>query len=707
MTDKSISIDAVLSPKSVAVIGASDDVGRIGGRPIASLLKAGFAGSIYPVNPKRKTVQGLECFPSVSALPEVPDAALIAVPAHLVPDTLEALGEKGCKAVSLFAAGFAETGAQGEAAQNALLAIADRYGMRLLGPNTLGVYNTQIGYFGTFSSAFDARMPLKGNIGIASQSGAFGAHLGALAQAREIGTSVFVATGNEADLTVADAVIWMAEDVGTDVICVYLEAINDAEGLLRGLDLARANSKPVIILKAGSSSIGAQAAASHTASMAGDFAVAKTVLEEHGAVLVHDLDTMMDIAYVTAKKVFPKKRTLGVVTVSGGAGIVVSDEAERLGLPLPRMPETAQAALLKRLPFASAVNPLDCTAQAVNDLDLLEVFTRAALEEGGYGGVLCFLTYVAGSPIMADAIIEKLAPLHQAFPDTILTVCAIGEKSVLERYDHAGISVFTDPVRAVKSMDAAMRFGEHFSAKPTNRNLKFPTIAQLGSKSPNEAEAKVMLSQVGIASPPEVVVNDAEDAAMQAAKIGFPMVMKILSADILHKSDIGGVKIGIASGSDVHKAYDSILNAAKTRAPHATIDGVLVAKQIEGGVECFMGIKRDPSFGPVAAFGLGGIFVEVLKDIALRQCPFDAAEARETILSIKGAAILQGVRGQPAADIDALAEMLSRLSRFAISAGPNLDAIDLNPVIALPKGQGAYPLDAVIACNGTDRSISN
>lgn len=706
MIEQAVSIDALLSPKSVAVIGASEDVGRIGGRPIASLLKAGFAGRIYPVNPNRETVQGLECFPNVASLPEVPDAALIAVPAHLVPETLVELGKKGCKAVSLFASGFAETGAEGEADQDALLAIAARFGMRLLGPNTLGSYNTQIGYFGTFSSAFDVRMPPKGNIGIASQSGAFGAHLGALAQARNLGTSVFVATGNEADLTVADALVWMAEDDGTDVICVYLEAINNAQELLRGLDLARTNHKPVIILKAGSSNIGAQAAASHTASLAGDFAVAKAVLEENGAILVNDLDTMMDFAYVAAKKVLPKSRTLGVVTISGGAGIVVSDAAERLGLPLPPMPKAAQATLLERLPFASPVNPLDCTAQAVNDLDLLEEFTRAALKDGGYGGVLCFLTYVAGSPLMADAIIEKLAPLRQAYPDTILAVCAIGEETVLQRYDKAGISVFTDPVRAVKAMDAAMRFGTFFITKRNTGNVTSIPAITLKGKSPNEAEAKTMLSKIGIANPPEVIVTDADDAAKQAAQIGFPVVMKILSADIVHKSDIGGVKIGIASARDARAAYREIIEAACKHAPDAAIDGVLVAKQIEGGVECFMGIKQDPSFGPIAAFGLGGIFVEIIKDIALRRCPFDESAARETILSIKAAAILKGARGQPAADIDALAQMLSRLSHFAANAGPNLDAIDLNPIVALAAGQGAYVLDAVIECKDENTSSS-
>jgi acyl-CoA synthetase (NDP forming) len=695
MTCPAVTIDAVLAPRSVAVIGASDDAGRIGGRPIASMLRAGYSGRIYPVNPGRNIVQGLTCYPDVAALPEAPDAALIAVPARLVAETLKALGRKGCKAVSLFAAGFAETGVEGEAAQDVILAIAASYGMRLLGPNTLGVYNTQLGYFGTFSSAFDTRMPLRGNIGIASQSGAFGAHLGALAQARSLGTSVFVATGNEADLTVADAVSWMAGDAGTDVICAYLEAINDGPELLLGLDLARENGKPVIVLKAGSSTLGAQAAASHTASLAGDFAVSKAVLEEYGAVLVQDLDTMMDFAYLAAKKVFPKTHSLGVVTVSGGAGIVISDEAERLGLPLPPMPQVAQAKLLERLPFASAVNPLDCTAQAVNDLDLLATFARAALEEGGYGAVLCFLTYVAGSPFMADAIIETLTPLRQTYPETILGVCAIGEDAVLQRYDDAGICVFTDPVRAVRAMDAACRFGASFATVP-RKKVKIQPTAPLPDRTSDEAEAKTLLAKIGIASPPEAVACSADGAADHATQLGFPIVMKIVSPDIVHKSDIGGVRLNISSADAARTAYDDIISAAATHAPDAEIRGVLVARQLSGGIECFMGIKQDPSFGPIAAFGLGGIFVEILNDVALRRCPFDLGAAREMILSIKAAAILQGARGKPPTDLDALAEMLSRLSHFAAGADDRLASMDLNPVLAMPEGQGAFALDAVV-----------
>ena len=687
-------IDGLLAPESVAIIGASDDPTRIGGRPIAAMLRSGYKGRILPVNPKREAVQGVPCYASVADLPEAPDAALIAVPAKLVPETITALGQKGCKAATLFSAGFAETGADGEAAQRDLVALASKHGLRLLGPNTLGVYNVDIGYYGTFSSSLDTGYPLPGNIGIASQSGAFGAHLGALARARRLGSSILMTTGNEADISVADAIRWMAENDTTHVICAYMEAINDAPAFLSALDAARAAGKPVFALKAGRSAVGAQAATSHTASLTGDAAVADAVLEDHGAIIVRDPQTMMDFAYVASKRVFPKSHSLGVITVSGGAGIVTSDEAERIGLPMPAMPEASQARLKEILPYASPANPLDCTAQALNDPSLLETFTHAALEEGGYGAVLSFLTYVAGSPALCETILEATRPLRQAYPDRIIAFCALGDPEILRRYDEAGILFFDDPCRAARALDMACRFGAaRQRARPERPG---PLSVDLPLATPNEAGAQRLLGDAGIPAAPQEAVENVGAAIAAAERIGYPVVMKILSPDILHKSDIGAVRLNLGNADAVREAYIAIEQAVEEKAPAARIEGVLVAKQLSGGIECLMGVSRDPTFGPVAVFGLGGIFVEILNDFAMKPCPFGNETAREMILSIRGAGILDGARGQVPADIDALARMLSNLSRFAAGAGERLVSIDINPVIAMPEGEGAFALDAVI-----------
>ncbi|MDP0927385.1 acetate--CoA ligase family protein [Paracoccus onubensis] len=687
-------LSQLLEPRSVAIIGASADPTRIGGRPIATMLKAGYGGRILPVNPNRDEIQGLTCYSDIEALPEAPEAAIVAVPARAAVDVVDALGRQGCKMVTMFTAGFAELGREGRGEQDRLTGIARQYGMRLLGPNTLGCWNVDIGYFGSFTSSLDLGFPLAGNIGMASQSGAFGTHLAAVARRRGIGVPILVTTGNEADITVADAIGWMAQSDRIDVICAYQEGFSDPDRMLAALNAARGADKPVFILKSGRSEVGGRAATSHTASMTGDDAVANEVLRAHGAIRVCDTEQMLDFAYVARKRIYPVENSLGVVTVSGGAGIVASDEAEQQELPMPPMPEDAQAELRALLPFCAPVNPVDCTAQALNDLSLFQKFTHAALVKGGYASVICFATTVAGSATIAPRFLEALAPLRKEFPDRLIVICAVAPPDIVKRYEDAGFLVFEDPCRATRALAAMGRVGKALTMTAPVRQA-VPKIP-LPPTTPDEFQAKALLSAAGIQVSAERLVHDSERASDAAQEIGFPVVMKIVSPDILHKSDIGGVMLNIGSSEEAASAYNKLIAAAQKHRPDARISGVLVARQITGGVECFMGISRDPSFGAMAAFGLGGIFVELLHDIALRQCPFDEAAAREMILSIRGAPILTGARGRAPVDLDALARSLSCLSVFAAGAGARLVSVDLNPVLALPEGEGAVALDAVI-----------
>ncbi len=685
-------LDALMAPRSVAIVGASDDPTRIGGRPIAAMRAAGFRGRIFPVNPGRSAVQGLPCFATVADLPEAPEVGIVAVAARHAVEAVAALGAKGCRAVTLFSAGFAETGDEGGRAQAEILGIARRHGMRVLGPNTLGVYNAGIGYYGTFSSSLDSGFPRPGPIGIASQSGAYGAHLAAAARDRGLGASVLVTTGNEADVTVADAIGWMARSETVEVVCAYQEGFRDGPRMIAALEAARAAGKPVFLLKAGRSRLGAAAAASHTASLTGDDAVAEAVLAEHGAIRVRDTEQMLDFASAARLRIYPVGNTLGVITISGGAGIVATDEAEAVGLPMPPMPADAQARLKALLPYASPVNPLDCTAQALNDLSLFESYARAALAEGGYRSVLLFLTYVAGSPALAPRLRDSLKRLRAEFPDRLLALCLLASPDIVAAAEEAGLLTFADPSRAVRALAAMGRVGEQLAAAPARPPSPPPVM--LPPATPDEPTAKRLLAEAGIAAAPERVVHDAEAAVAAAEALGFPVVLKVVSPDIVHKSDIGGVRLNLAGAAAVREACDGILAAVREAAPAARITGLLVARQLSGGVECLMGISRDPAFGAVAVFGLGGIFVEILSDVAIRACPFDEATARAMILSIRAAPVLTGARGRPPADLDALARMLSRLSLFAAAAGPRLRAVDLNPVLALPEG--AYALDAAI-----------
>ena len=692
MTDN---LKRLLNPESVAVIGASDDPLRIGGRPISYMLSQGYRGVILPVNPGRETVQGLKAYASVEHLPQAPDVAIVAVAANKALDVIAQLGERGCAAAILFSAGFAEAGPEGALLQDEMVRVARRHGMRLLGPNSLGMINPRNGFYGSFASGMELGFPEPGRVGIASQSGAYGAHITCLARERGIGLSSCIMTGNEADISLGDVIQMLVDDPDTDVIAVYSEGIREADGFIAALAAARAARKPIVMMKVGTSTVGSAAAQSHTASIAGDDAVTDAVLTEFGVVRAMTTENMLDIAALATRGIFPEENTLGVITVSGGAGVIISDAAERHGLPMPEMPQATQQRLKEILPFASPRNPVDCTAQFLNDFTLAGRFTEAMIQEGGYRSVLGFFTYTGGAASIAPKLREQLKAVREKFPDRLYVMCIMADREKVRQYEADGFSIYEDPSRAVSAISAMGRFGKSFAEAP---GLPAPVVPalELPDTTPSEAQAKRMLAQAGIACAPEQTCTTADQAVDAANALGYPVVMKILSPDILHKSEIGGVLLGMQSDTDVRAGFDTLIDRGTRAAPEARIEGVLVAKQLSGGVECILGIHRDPVFGPVAMFGLGGIFVEIMKDVTFRRCPFGVDVAEAMIRSVKGAPLLLGARGRPPVDIKALAAMLAQLSAVAVAAGPRLMSIDLNPVFAMPEGQGAFAADAVI-----------
>jgi len=688
-------LSKLLNPQSVAVIGASDDPLRIGGRPISYMLSQGYQGKIYPVNPNRETVQGVKSYPSVAALPETPDVAIVIVPASAALENVTALAERGCAAAILFSAGFAETGPEGAAAQQKLVDVAHAHGMRLIGPNSLGIINPCNHFYGSFATGVELGFPKAGGVAIISQSGAYGAHLMAVATANDIGLSAIILTGNEADLTVGDMLQMVVADPETRVIMMYSEGIKEAPSLIAGLEAARRARKPVVMMKVGRSAVGSAAAQSHTASIAGDDQVTDAVLKEMGVVRAQSTEQMLDIARLATRGIYPVNNSLGVITVSGGAGVVISDAAEAVGLPMPEMPLASQERLLKLLPFAAPRNPVDVTAQYLNEMSLINTFTDALIEEGGYSSILGFFTYTGGAPSIAPRLREQLKIVRAKYPDCIFVLSLMASREQIREYEKDGFTVFEDPARAVIAIEAMGRFGEAFAKV---QGLPAPTIAAFSvpKETPSEAQAKALLAQAGITSAPERVCTSAEIAVHAAQEIGYPVVMKILSPDILHKSEIGGVLLNVKSDVEVRENFALLMQRGRDAAPLARLEGVLVAKQLSGGVECILGVHRDPVFGPIAMFGLGGVFVEILQDVVLHRCPFGVDVAEEMIRSIRGAPLLMGARGTEPADIQALADMLARLSVFAVEAGPSLQSIDINPVFAMPHGQGVFAADAVI-----------
>lgn len=695
MTGAVRGLDPLFAPGSVAIIGASSDPTRIGGRPIAYMLERGFKGAILPVNPNRREIQGLSAFAAVADLPETPDTAIVAVPAPLAAQAIDQLGARGVRSAIMFTAGFAETGAAGAAAQADIVAIARGHGMRLLGPNCLGLFNDRIGYYGIFSSSLEGGFPPPGRIGIASQSGAYGTHVFVVARQRGLGTPICVTTGNEADVTVGDVIHWMVDDPDIDVIAVYAEGIRDGASFVAALEAARQAQKPVIVMKVGRSALGSASAKSHTASIAGDDAVTAAVLAEFGAIRARSTEEMLDIAQLATRRIYPAGNTLGMITVSGGAGVLVSDAAEAVGLAMPPMPAASQARLSALLPFAAPHNPVDCTAQAFNDMSLVGTFMEAMVAEGGYASVLAFFTQTGGAASIAPRLREQLSGVQRRHPDRLYVLSVLAPPDLVAGYEADGYTVFEDPTRATVAIQAMGELGNAFARAPA---LPPPEIlpVELPHAALDEAAAKRLLAQAGIAAAPEHVCATAEDAVRAAATLGLPVVLKILSPDIVHKSDIGGVLLDVGSAEAVRAGFGLLLDRARTAAPAARIEGVLVAKQLRGGVECILGIQQDPVFGPIAMFGLGGIFVEILHDVAFRRCPFGEDVAEAMIRSIRAAPLLLGARGRKVADIGALARMLSRLSVFAHQAGPRLQSIDLNPVLAMPDGDGAYAVDAVL-----------
>ena len=689
------SLTPLLDPRSVAVLGASADATRIGGRPIAYMLRQGFAGRILPVNPRRDEVQGLRAYPSVADLPEVPDVAVVAVPAEIAVQAVADLAAAGVKGAIVLTAGFAEVDEAGAMAQAQMVATARAAGMRLLGPNCLGLFNARTGFYPTFTASLETGFPSPGRIGIASQSGAYGTHLFTVARNRGIGTPICVTTGNEGDVTIGDVIGWLAEDPDTDVIAAYAEGIRESESLLAALAAARAARKPVVIMKVGRSALGTKAAQSHTASIAGDDAVTDAVFREFGVHRARNTEEMLDVAHLATRRIYPARNTLGVMTVSGGAGVLISDAAEVLGVEMPEMPARAQARLRELISFSAPRNPVDCTAQAFNDFPMVGKFMDSMVGDGGYATVLAFFSQVGGSPSVGPKLRATLNEIRAKYPDRLYVLSVIASAEQTRDYEADGFTVFEDPSRAMVAIAAMGGFGAAFAATPEAEPPQVPVVA-LPPRTPSEAQAKQLLAEIGVASAPERACATVEAAEAAAAAFWFPVVMKILSPDIIHKSEIGGVLLGVRDGTAVRAGFATLLDRAMRAAPEAQIEGVLVARQLSGGVECILGVHRDPVFGPVAMFGLGGIFVEVLADVVFHRCPFGVDVAERMIRSIRGAPLLLGARGRRRLDVAALASTLARLSVFAYQAGPALQSVDLNPVFAMPEGEGVFAADAVL-----------
>ncbi|WP_026757601.1 acetate--CoA ligase family protein [Sediminimonas qiaohouensis] len=697
-------MDAIFAPRSVAVIGASSDPKRIGGRPVDFLIRHGFDGPILPINPKSPEVQGLTAYPSISEAPLTPDLAVIALPAPLAVQAVEECASRGVRGAVIFSSGFSEVDDAGAALQARMVDIAREGGMRLVGPNCLGIANVRHNLYATFTPGVEKHLPRPGGVSIVSQSGAFGSYCMTLVRMRGLGVNLWATTGNSCDVDFADAVAYCAQDDETRVIMGYLEGATDRDRLVEALELARAREKPVVMMKVGRSAVGAEAAQSHTASLAGSDAVYDAAFRQYGVYRAQSVDEMFDVTYACAESAsMMQGDRLGLVTVSGGVGVLMADEAEKLKLDVPALPGHAQKKLKEVLPFAGVRNPVDVTAQLVNQIDLLETNMDVLFGDGEIDGAIIFMSTVGLVADLNEAIRTGLERIREKYPGRPMLFCSLTEPDGRAAYERSGFIVFEEPTRAVRAMAALRYFARSFARAGEHDPIpELPDLSPLPDGMVNEIEAKVLLAEAGIAIVRETLARTPEAAAEAAVEMGFPVVLKIASPDILHKSDIGGVALNLRSVEEVRSAGARILELASEKAPDARIDGLVVAEQAAPGLEAILGVTRDPAFGPVVMFGLGGVLVEALGDVSFRVAPFGPAEARRMIDEIHGRKLLDAFRGAPERDIGALADALSRLSAFAAHHGTALETVDVNPMIVGADGQGAVAADCVVIPTGRE-----
>jgi acyl-CoA synthetase (NDP forming) len=685
---------SLLAPRSVAIFGASNDPTRISGRSLRYYREAGYQGAIYPINPTRDTVQGIRAYPDLASVPGAVDFGLIAVPANLAVAAMAACVAKGVRGVVMFTAGFAEIGAEGRALQEKITGIARDSGIRLCGPNCLGLFNLHVGHTPTFSSFLEEGTPGSGPLGMVTQSGAFGTHLLALAARRGIRVGVWMSTGNEADVAVADGISFLADDPETQAIACYVEAIKDGGLFAEAVARARTNGKPVIAMKVGGSAVGAAAAASHTASLAGSDAVYDAALRQLGVERAKTPEDLIEIAYACTRGRLPRSRRLAVMTMSGGAGVLMADAAEQEGADLTPLSEESQRQVISWVPFAAARNPVDITAQALNDPSLLDKAFDLLFGTENFPAMVAFFTTWASSPQMAEPLFTSVSGAAARYPDRYFALSAIAAPEMQRRYEAAGVGLFEDPWAAVKAVAAAMRCAERLATPPLPVPPVPRDVAPLPAGPLSEHDAKRLLAAAGVPVLEERLVKSPAEAAAAAA-LGERLVLKIVSPEITHKTEVGGVVLNVPA-AEAAIAYAGLMTRVAQRAPHAHLEGVLISPMLSDGVEMILGVQHDSVFGPVVMLGLGGIFVEVLRDVTFRIAPFGAKEARQMIAELRGAAILQGARGKPPCDVAALAETLSRLSLFAAAQRGNFASIDINPLLVRPQGQGVAALDALI-----------
>ena len=696
-----MSFKQFFNPGSIAVVGASNTPGKVGYELLSNLISDGYKGAIYPVNPKADEVQGLKAFADITSIGSAPELVIVIIPAKFVPSVMNQCAKVGTKAVVIITAGFKEVGDEGAALEKEVLRIAKQANIRVIGPNCLGVMDTET----KLNASFGGDLPVKGGIGYLSQSGALLAAILDMANASGIGFSKLVSIGNKADVGELDLIKALGEDPNTKVIAGYLESITEGDAFVREAERI-SNDKPILLMKSGGTGAGAAAASSHTGSLAGSETAYECVFERAGIVRCSSITTQFDYAQAFAYQPLPKGKSVAVITNAGGPGIMAADAIEQQGLTFAELTEETKAKLAENLPAAANIqNPIDVLGDAL--ADRYELSLQAAMDDPNVDIALVLLTPQAMTEGVKTA--EAMVRISKSCPDKPVYACFMGAEKVasgLEVLRKGGIPQYISPESAVATMKVVSEY-VRWKARPKRVVKMFPVnrrkveniIARhlrSNSREIGEMESKEILEAYGFKTPKGDIATTADQAVSIADQLGYPVVMKIWSPDIIHKSDVGGVKIGIDSARQVRDAFDLMMYRIPKKQPDADILGVLVQEMCSKGKEVIFGVNRDPHFGPLMMFGMGGTMVEVLKDVAFHLAPLTSEEAKQMLAATKTYKMLKGVRGEEGVDLDAIAEGLQRLSQL-VTEFPAIQEMDINPYVIGSKGSTPIAVDARIS----------
>jgi acetyltransferase len=688
-------LSALFNPQSIAVIGASADPKKVGHAVLQNLIQYHYAGKVIPINPSCSAILGLKAFPTVSAAGSAVDLAIIAVPAKFVSDTLIDCSTAGIKAVVILSAGFKEAGAEGILLEQKVKDIARERGIRVLGPNCLGIINTGNDMNATFAGG----MLPKGRIAFFSQSGALGIAILDWALGNKIGFSKFISLGNKADLNEIDFIEYFENDPDTDIILGYIEDVVSGKRFLKAASQAT-RVKPIVLLKSGGTEAGARAASSHTGALAGSDVAFDAAFRQSGVIRAAGIEELFDAAMTFSGRKLPQGNRLLIITNAGGPGILAADTAERIGVKLPQMTKETLDSLIKQLPpSASVYNPVDLIGDATSER------YAAALEKGvadpNVDGVLVILTPQAMTDV--DNVAELAIRTARTTEKPIIAsfMGSLSVKRAIERLKQESLPNFSYPETAVRAFKKLADYRQWQDVKDEEITLgwfnedavqdQIDALMKRGLFQVGEEEAMSLLANYGFSFPKRALTGTSKEAAAAAAAIGFPVVMKISSPDILHKTDVGGVKVGVKTAKEAEDAFLSITANARRFMPQAFIKGVMVSEMVRGGKEVILGVTRDRTFGPMIMFGLGGIYVEVLKDVSFRIAPVSRRDALDMVNEIRTVGLLKGARGEKAVDLAAIADYIVRLSTL-VTAFPEIQELDINPLVVMEKG--AVALDA-------------